>query len=138
MQRARAADRAEAVQIPARLSRHCSVDPARLSGSAVWRTASTRPFTTVGFFLCVGCNRLIGWDAVDGGHRAVKYSRWSGVLPQVFEEGTHLMIPWLETPIIYDVRAKPRNITSLSGTKGTFVASCRVFFVETRRQICKW
>jgi hypothetical protein len=26
-------------------------------------------------------------------------------------------MPWLETPIIYDVRAKPRNIASLTGTK---------------------
>jgi hypothetical protein len=25
--------------------------------------------------------------------------------------------PWFETPIIYDVRAKPRNIPSLTGTK---------------------
>jgi prohibitin 2 len=29
------------------------------------------------------------------------------------------MIPWFETPITYDVRAKPRNIASLTGTKGT-------------------
>jgi hypothetical protein len=28
------------------------------------------------------------------------------------------MIPWFETPIIYDVRAKPRNVASLTGTKG--------------------
>ena len=26
-------------------------------------------------------------------------------------------IPWLESPVIYDVRAKPRNIASLTGTK---------------------
>jgi hypothetical protein len=26
-------------------------------------------------------------------------------------------MPWLESPIIYDVRAKPRNIASLTGTK---------------------
>jgi hypothetical protein len=28
------------------------------------------------------------------------------------------MIPWFETPVVYDVRAKPRNIASLTGTKG--------------------
>jgi len=28
------------------------------------------------------------------------------------------MIPWFETPVIYDVRAKPRNVASLTGTKG--------------------
>ncbi|KAH6561179.1 hypothetical protein BASA50_003829 [Batrachochytrium salamandrivorans] len=54
---------------------------------------------------------------VDGGHRAVKYSRVSGVQNEVYGEGTHFNIPWLETPIIYDVRAKPRNIASLTGTK---------------------
>jgi prohibitin 2 len=30
------------------------------------------------------------------------------------------MIPWFETPVIYDVRAKPRNVASLTGTKGKF------------------
>ncbi|KAJ3336456.1 Prohibitin-2, subunit of the prohibitin complex (Phb1p-Phb2p) [Gonapodya sp. JEL0774] len=54
---------------------------------------------------------------VDGGCRAVKYSRFSGVRPDVYAEGTHLFVPWFETPIIYDVRAKPRNISSLTGTK---------------------
>lgn len=29
------------------------------------------------------------------------------------------MLPWFETPITYDVRAKPRNVASLTGTKGT-------------------
>src|SRR5690349_21131349 len=55
---------------------------------------------------------------VDGGHRAVKYSRVFGVQKEVFAEGTHFVIPWFETPIIYDVRAKPRNVASLTGTKG--------------------
>lgn len=27
------------------------------------------------------------------------------------------MIPWIERPILYEVRAKPRNIASLTGTK---------------------
>lgn len=31
---------------------------------------------------------------------------------------TTFQIPWFESPIIYDVRAKPRNIASLTGTKG--------------------
>jgi prohibitin 2 len=36
---------------------------------------------------------------------------------QVYEEGTHLMLPWFDRPIIYDVRAKPVNIQSTSGSK---------------------
>jgi len=54
---------------------------------------------------------------VDGGHRAVKFSRIYGVTDTIFGEGTHFRIPWFETPIIYDVRAKPRNIASLTGSK---------------------
>jgi regulator of protease activity HflC (stomatin/prohibitin superfamily) len=60
---------------------------------------------------------------VEGGHRAVKFSRVSGVKDEVFGEGTHFNIPWIETPIDYDVRAKPRNMASLTGTKGKFLKS---------------
>ncbi|KNE59805.1 hypothetical protein AMAG_05264 [Allomyces macrogynus ATCC 38327] len=54
---------------------------------------------------------------VDGGHRALKYSRLFGVMDTVYAEGTHFLIPWVERAIIYDVRAKPRNVASLTGTK---------------------
>lgn len=42
--------------------------------------------------------------------------------------GTHINIPWLETPIIYDVRARPRNVSSLTGTKDLQMVNitCRV------------
>lgn len=36
---------------------------------------------------------------------------------QVYEEGTHLMIPGFEWPIIYDVRARPNVIQSTSGSR---------------------
>ncbi|EKD02873.1 hypothetical protein A1Q2_02817 [Trichosporon asahii var. asahii CBS 8904] len=54
---------------------------------------------------------------VDGGHRAILYSRLGGIQDKIYGEGTHFKIPWVETPIDYDVRAKPRNIGSLTGTK---------------------
>ena len=54
---------------------------------------------------------------VDGGHRAIIYSRVGGVKPDIYGEGTHLRIPWLNTPVDYDVRARPRIISSLTGTK---------------------
>ncbi|GJE98491.1 prohibitin family protein [Phanerochaete sordida] len=65
---------------------------------------------------------------VDGGHRAIKYTRLNGVSDKVYPEGTHFMIPWFETPIIYDIRAKPRNIASLTGTKDLQMVNitCRV------------
>jgi prohibitin 2 len=42
--------------------------------------------------------------------------------------GTHIRIPWFETPIDYDVRAKPRNVASLTGTKDLQMVNitCRV------------
>ncbi|KAI1168698.1 band 7 family-domain-containing protein [Nemania serpens] len=65
---------------------------------------------------------------VDGGHRAIKYKRISGVSKEIYTEGTHIMIPWFETPITYDVRAKPRNVSSLTGTKDLQMVNitCRV------------
>jgi len=65
---------------------------------------------------------------VDGGHRAIKYSRISGVKKEIYNEGTHINIPWVETPVIYDVRAKPRNVASLTGTKDLQMVNitCRV------------
>ncbi|OCH92837.1 proteolysis and peptidolysis-like protein [Obba rivulosa] len=65
---------------------------------------------------------------VDGGHRAIKYSRIHGVKQDIYSEGTHMMIPWIETPIVFDIRAKPRNIASLTGTKDLQMVNitCRV------------
>ncbi|KAI9868609.1 MAG: Prohibitin-2, subunit of the prohibitin complex (Phb1p-Phb2p) [Trichoglossum hirsutum] len=65
---------------------------------------------------------------VDGGHRAIKYTRTSGVKKDIYNEGTHFRFPWLETPIVYDVRAKPRNVASLTGTKDLQMVNitCRV------------
>ncbi|KAI0789759.1 band 7 family-domain-containing protein [Abortiporus biennis] len=65
---------------------------------------------------------------VDGGHRAIKYTRLNGVTEEVYPEGTHLMIPWFETPIVFDIRAKPRSIASLTGTKDLQMVNitCRV------------
>lgn len=36
---------------------------------------------------------------------------------QVYPEGTHVMIPWFERPVIYDVRARPHLVESTSGSR---------------------
>lgn len=53
-------------------------------------------------------------------------SRASKVLTVLL--GTHFKVPWFETPITYDVRAKPRNVASLTGTKDLQMVNitCRV------------
>ena len=53
---------------------------------------------------------------VEGGHRAVMYHRFGGVQERVRGEGTHIMIPWFQRPIIYYVRARPRIIQAMTGS----------------------
>ncbi|TYJ52914.1 hypothetical protein B9479_006461 [Cryptococcus floricola] len=54
---------------------------------------------------------------VPGGYRAVLFDRFSGVKGQATGEGTHFLIPWLQRAILYDVRIKPRNISTTTGSK---------------------
>ncbi|CAG0912912.1 unnamed protein product [Notodromas monacha] len=54
---------------------------------------------------------------VDGGHRAVMFNRIGGVSDLTFSEGLHFRIPWFQYPIIYDIRSKPRKISSPTGSK---------------------
>uniref|UniRef100_A0A069DRL9 Prohibitin n=1 Tax=Panstrongylus megistus TaxID=65343 RepID=A0A069DRL9_9HEMI len=54
---------------------------------------------------------------VDGGHRAIIFSRLSGIQKDVFSEGLHFRIPWFQYPIIYDIRSRPRKISSPTGSK---------------------
>ncbi|KAH7325843.1 putative prohibitin PHB1 [Stachybotrys elegans] len=54
---------------------------------------------------------------VKGGTRAVIFDRVSGVKEEVISEGTHFLIPWLQKSIVFDVRTKPRNIATTTGSK---------------------
>jgi len=54
---------------------------------------------------------------VDGGHRAVIFDRFAGVKQFVVGEGTHFMIPWVQRPIIYDIRTRPKNVPTVTGSK---------------------
>lgn len=54
---------------------------------------------------------------VDGGHRAIMFNRIGGIQDYALTEGLHFRIPWFQYPIIYDIRARPRKITSPTGSK---------------------
>jgi prohibitin 1 len=78
---------------------------------------------------------------VKGGNRAVIFDRLTGVKDtvsfpsprkpsiaqlrsssntpsvKVVNEGTHFLMPWVQKAIIYDVRTKPRNISTTTGSK---------------------
>lgn len=45
---------------------------------------------------------------------------------QVYQEGTHIMVPWFERPVIYDVRARPSVIQSQSGSRDLQMVSRRL------------
>ncbi|XP_033330170.2 prohibitin 1 [Megalopta genalis] len=54
---------------------------------------------------------------VDGGHRAVIFDRFAGIKNLVVGEGTHFYIPWVQKPIIFDIRSRPRTVPVITGSK---------------------
>ena len=66
-------------------------------------------------------------SSVDGGHRAVIFDRFQGVKPDVIGEGTHFLIPWVQRPVIFDIRSRPRNVPTITGSKGM---ACIFYLLE--------
>lgn len=54
---------------------------------------------------------------VDAGERAVIFDRFAGVKQIVIGEGTHFRIPWLQRPIIFETRCRPRLVSVVTGSK---------------------
>jgi prohibitin 2 len=54
---------------------------------------------------------------VNGGHRAIVFNRITGMKDTVYGEGLNFNIPWFERPIIYDIRTRPVNLQTLTGSK---------------------
>ena len=54
---------------------------------------------------------------VEGGHRAVVFNRVTGMKKDVYGEGLNFNIPWFERPYIYDIRTRPCNLQTLTGSK---------------------
>jgi prohibitin 2 len=54
---------------------------------------------------------------VEGGHRAIMFNRIGGIQDYALSEGLHFRVPWFQYPIVYDIRARPRKITSPTGSK---------------------
>ena len=54
---------------------------------------------------------------VQGGHRAVVFKRITGMKGQVYGEGLNFNIPWFEWPYVYDIRTRPCNLQTLTGSK---------------------
>lgn len=54
---------------------------------------------------------------VDGGHRAVVFNRVTGMKETIYGEGLNFNIPWFERPYTYDIRTRPCNLQTLTGSK---------------------
>lgn len=54
---------------------------------------------------------------VKGGECAVVYNRVTGISLQTKDIGMHFRVPLLDYPIIFDVRTRPRNVQTLTGSK---------------------
>jgi len=63
---------------------------------------------------------------VPGGHRVVIYDRLSGVDHDVKNEGLHMMVPWLQRPNMFDIRTRPYELTSLTGSRDLQMVNMRL------------
>jgi len=54
---------------------------------------------------------------VGGGERAVVYNRRTGVENKVVKPGLNFYVPWLQRPVVYDVRTSAKNVSSTTGSK---------------------
>jgi prohibitin 2 len=74
---------------------------------------------------------------VDPGFRAFKFNKITGVQENIFREGWHFKIPAIEKPIIMDIRARPRSITSATGSADlqTVNISLRVMFKPDEKKL---
>lgn len=65
------------------------------------------------------------------------FNRISGVKDTIYEEGTHIRIPWFEWPTIFDIRTKPKTIRSPTGTKDlqTVDITLRILYRPQERQL---
>lgn len=56
---------------------------------------------------------------------------WCVCYTVLYSLAIHLFqVPWLETPILFDIRAKPRSVASLTGTKGPYLVLVMIILLK--------
>ena len=98
------------------------------------------PSGLVGAVAGVSAVGFVGYNSVftvEGGQRAVLWSRVQGVKPAVYGEGMHPRIPLIEYPVHFDVRTRPRNVQSLTGSKDLQMVNVtlRVLFYPNKQEL---
>lgn len=79
--------------------------------------AAARSVTALAGASVLGYGAYNSFYTVQGGHRAVVFNRLTGMKDSVYGEGLNFNIPWFERPVIYDIRTRPVNLQTLSGSK---------------------
>lgn len=63
---------------------------------------------------------------VQGGYRAVKFNAVTGLYDKTYGEGANLAIPFIETPIIFDIRNRPTEVVTASGSRDLQIVNMAV------------
>jgi prohibitin 2 len=79
--------------------------------------AAARSATALAVAAGLGYGTYNSIYTVEGGHRAVVFNRFVGMKDVVYGEGLNFNIPWVERPVIYDIRTRPVNLQTLTGSK---------------------
>lgn len=76
-----------------------------------------RSVTALAGAAVLGYGAYNSFYTVQGGHRAVVFNRMVGMKDSVYGEGLNFNIPWFERPVVYDIRTRPVNLQTLTGSK---------------------
>jgi len=79
--------------------------------------AAARSVTALAMAGGLGYGAYNSLFTVPGGHRAVVFNRIGGMKDQVYGEGLNFNIPWFEWPTVFDIRTRPVNLQTLTGSK---------------------
>jgi len=79
--------------------------------------AAARAVTSLAVAGGLGYGAYNSLYTVPGGHRAVVFNRIGGLKEQVYGEGLNFNIPWFERPTVFDIRTRPVNLQTLTGSK---------------------
>ena len=45
------------------------------------------------------------------------FSRFLGMKDTIYSEGLNFVVPWVERPIVWDIRTRPVNVQTLTGSQ---------------------
>jgi prohibitin 2 len=79
--------------------------------------AAARSVTALAVAAGLGYGTYNSIYTVEGGHRSVVFNRVIGMKNEVYGEGLNFNIPWVERPIVFDIRTRPVNLQTLTGSK---------------------